>query len=77
VRDALAATRAIYGDAPPLGMITFVNRDKVRPKRDPGRCFIRAGFKPCGETKGGLVALQILLADMPPAEYPTTQLEAA
>jgi hypothetical protein len=45
-----------------------VNRDKTRRKRDPGRCFRRAGFEPCGETKGGLVALQLLPDAMPDAE---------
>lgn len=35
------------------------------PKRDAGRCYLRAGFKNCGMTKGGLVALQLLPADMP------------
>lgn len=67
VIEAVAATRAFFGDAPELGMITFVNADKVRAKRDPGRCFRRAGFRPVGETKGGLVALQLLPADMPAA----------
>ena len=26
-------------------MITFVDADKVRRKRDPGRCYIKAGFR--------------------------------
>jgi hypothetical protein len=69
IRDALAATRAFYGDAPPLGMVTFVDTAKTRRKRDPGRCYLRAGFKPCGHTKGGLVALQCLPADMPEARH--------
>ena len=46
-------------------MITFVDTTKTRKKRDPGRCFLRAGFKACGMTKGGLVALQLLPEDMP------------
>lgn len=70
IRDAVAATRAFYGEPPPLGMITFVDAGKVRRKRDPGRCFIRAGFRPCGETKGGLLAFQLLTADMPSASPP-------
>lgn len=67
--QALAATCATW-DAPPLGMITFVDPGKVRRKRDLGRCYRRAGFLPVGETKGGLLALQILPADMPPAAAP-------
>jgi hypothetical protein len=67
VRDAVAATRAFYGEPPALGMVTFVDAGKVRRKRDPGRCFVRAGFKPCGETKGGLLAFQMLPDEMPAA----------
>src|SRR5262252_1649521 len=37
IREAVAITRGEWGDAPPLGMITFVDADKVRHKRDPGR----------------------------------------
>jgi hypothetical protein len=48
-----------------LGMVTFVDTGKVRRKRDPGRCYRRAGWQVCGETKGGLVALQILPDAMP------------
>jgi len=68
IRQAVAATRHCYGAPPPLGMITFVNRDKVTPKRDPGHCFIIAGFRPVEDTKGGLTALQMLPANMPPAQ---------
>lgn len=68
IREAVAATLAEYGPPPSLGMITFVNAEKVRRKRDPGRCYLRAGFRRVGETKGGLVALQLLPQDMPPAE---------
>lgn len=67
IREAVAVTRSIW-DAPPLGMVTFVDPTKVRRKRDFGRCYRRAGFKPCGETKGGLVALQLLPEDMPQPE---------
>lgn len=68
IRQAVAATRAIWGDAPTgLGMITFVDADKTRKKRDPGRCYRKAGFKPCGKTKGGLFALQMLPEEMPEA----------
>ena len=70
VRDAVSATRAFYGEPPELGMVTFVDAGKVRRKRDPGRCFIKAGFKPCGETKGGLLAFQILPHEMPEAVPP-------
>ena len=67
--EAVAATLSEW-TAPPLGMVTFVDAKKVKRKRDPGRCFIRAGFRNVGFTKGGLVALQLLPADMPEAAAP-------
>ena len=68
--EAVAATRATFGDPPDLGMITFVAADKVRHKRDPGRCYLRAGFVAAGRTAGGLVALRLLPAAMPAACAP-------
>lgn len=56
---AVAATRANWPDIPELGMITFVNARLVKPKLDPGYCYIRAGWRNVGHTKGGLVALQL------------------
>lgn len=44
IREAVAVTRSMW-PTPELGMITFVDRSKVRRKRDPGRCFRRAGFR--------------------------------
>lgn len=37
---------------------TYVNPEKIRRKRDPGRCFRRAGWRPCGETVSGLLVLE-------------------
>lgn len=68
--QAVAATRWKWPTAPELGMITFVDAGKVKHKRDPGRCFLRAGFVNVGATKGGLVALQLLPGAMPPPEAP-------
>lgn len=48
VELALAATRAELGEPPEAGMITFIDEDKTRKKRDPGRCFRRAGFHVSG-----------------------------
>jgi hypothetical protein len=45
IREALAATRSAWGAPPTGGTLTFVDASKVRPKRDPGRCFLRAGFE--------------------------------
>jgi hypothetical protein len=70
IRQAVAATLWTYGDAPTLGMVTFVDTTKVRKKRDWGRCYRKAGFVPCGYTQGGLVALQMLPEAMPAAAMP-------
>lgn len=75
IREAVAATRAIWPDVPPLGMVTFVDADKTRRKRDPGRCYRKAGFKHVGFTKGGLWAFQLLPAEMPEAAAAGDQLE--
>jgi len=69
--EAVACTRWRWPDVPALGMVTFVNARKVRPKRDPGRCFRRAGFEHVGFTKDvGLYVLQLLPDAMPDAEPP-------
>lgn len=70
IRQAVAATRWKWPSIPPLGMVTFVDPLKVRNKRDPGRCFLKAGFKRVGETKGGLVALQLFPEDVPAPQSP-------
>lgn len=69
IRDAVAATCATW-PTPALGMVTFVDASKVRHKRDPGRCFLRAGFRRVGTTAGGLVALVMDPADMPAPAAP-------
>ena len=70
IRAAVAATVWQWPTPPELGFITFVDPGKTRRKRDPGRCYLRAGWSVCGETKGGLVALQLPPADMPPPIAP-------
>jgi hypothetical protein len=66
ITAAVAATRGVW-EPPPIGMVTFVDASKTRHKRDPGRCYRRAGFRVVGQTKGGLVALGLGPADFPPA----------
>jgi hypothetical protein len=70
IRQAVAATRWRWPSVPTLGMVTFVDASKVRRKRDPGRCYLRAGFQRVGETQGGLLAFQLLPGDMPDPEPP-------
>jgi hypothetical protein len=70
ILDAVAATRSIWPDVPEQGLVTFVDADKTRRKRDPGRCYRRAGFRHVGFTKAGLWVFQLLAADMPDAVEP-------
>lgn len=53
-------------------MITFVDPAAVRRKRDPGRCFRRAGFVPVGYTlKRYRLALQLLPGLFPEPQAPS------
>ena len=71
VREAVAATLARWGKAPDLGMVTFVDPERTHRKRDPGRCFRKAGFREVGRTKEqNLVVLQMLPGEMPRPELP-------
>lgn len=65
---ACAATRAHWPDLPPLGIISFVDPAKTRRKRDPGRCYRRAGWTHVGHTAAGLLAFQLRPEDFPQAE---------
>jgi hypothetical protein len=69
IRHAVAHTRAEWPDVPDLGMISFIDAGKTRRKRDPGRCYRRAGWSHVGSTASGLYALQQLPAVMPDAEF--------
>lgn len=72
IRQAVAATRAHYGEPPTLGMVTFIDRTKVQPTMVRGKpvwgwSYRKAGFVDAGETKGGLLALQLWPDAMPSA----------
>lgn len=68
--QAVAATRWTWGEPPAAGMLTFIDATKIRQKRDPGRCFRKAGFQEAGHTHKGLLILQLLSAAMPQPEPP-------
>jgi hypothetical protein len=68
IREAVSHTVAHYPTIPDLGMVTFVDAAKVKPKQHPGYCYMKAGFQHVGFTKGGLWAYQLLPVDMPPPE---------
>lgn len=74
ITQAVAATRAYFGDPPPLGMVTFIDRRKVRPtmirgEKTWGYTWLKCGFEHVGETKGGLMALQLRPENMPVPRY--------
>lgn len=69
IREALAIMQNEYA-VPELGCVTFVDPRKVRGvltrgERVKGFCFMKAGFRAVGETKGGLIAWQLLPSAMP------------
>lgn len=79
IRQAVSATRWKWEETPELGMITFLDRTKVRPTMVRGKpvwgwTWKKAGFREAGETKGGLLALQLSPQDMPaplpPYDFP-------
>ena len=75
IRQAVAATRWRYGAPPALGMVTFLDRDRVRPVMARGvptwgRTWRLAGFRDAGETAGGLLALRLAPEAMPAPESP-------
>lgn len=55
---AILASIDKWPDIPDKGMVTFVDASRTRNKRDPGRCYRKAGFKHVGYTKKGLYVLQ-------------------
>jgi hypothetical protein len=62
------------------GMVTFVQRKKVRPKKDPGFCFLKAGFVRAGETKDeGHLAFTLHPSKMPgvPPYVPSSDAQPA
>ena len=78
ITSAVACTLAVWGGPPPqvpspagpVGMVTFIDRSKVRPTRVRGEdvwgwTWLKAGWEVIGETKGGLLALGLPLAKFP------------
>jgi hypothetical protein len=69
IRDAIAIAQTKWA-VPAEGCVTFVDPKKVRGVHRRGElvkgfCFLMAGFTAVGETKGGLIAWQMLPSDMP------------
>jgi hypothetical protein len=78
--EAVAATRAVFAQCddpgpPRLGLVTFINKSKVKPTMTRGRpvwgwTWLKAGFRPDGETKAGLLAFRLAPEDMPQPDPP-------
>ena len=66
IRAAVLATREAWGPAPPHGFVTFINDRKIRPKADPGYCFLRAGWTrlPVRTKRYKLLVLQFTAAQI-------------
>lgn len=69
IRQAIAATRSIW-QPPELGCVSFVDPRHVTPTMVRGKpvygfCYLKAGFRHVGYTKGGLWAWQMLPHEMP------------
>lgn len=71
---AISKSWAAYS-VPDKGMITFIDPRKVRPTIRHGiptwgYSYLKAGFRYVGQTKGGLLAFQLLPSDMPIPQPP-------
>lgn len=70
IREAVAATRAVWPDVPPLGLVSFIDPNAVKQRKIRGRLaigesYFEAGFMHVGYTKAGLWVMQLLPEHMP------------
>ncbi len=56
-------------------LFTFVDPKRTRRKRDPGRCFLRAGWRYCGWTKAGLRILEKINPDLARCDREITEIQ--
>lgn len=77
IREAVAISLALATvPVSPFGFVSFIDAAKTRHKRDPGRCYVRAGWTRLKQTtRAGLVVVQLLPAEFPapltPLSLPT------
>ncbi len=64
IREAVAITRWKFGEPAAHGFVTFIDRGKTRSKRDPGYCYLMAGWHPWGRTQGGLYAVGLSMDEL-------------
>lgn len=55
-----AATNEAWLRWPNERLYTYVDSRSIKPKRDPGYCFVSAGWTGCGSTKRGFLIFEIL-----------------
>lgn len=75
IREAVAATRWYWPEVPELGMVSFIDPKKVKPRMVRGRMtwaqvYFEAGFVHVGYTKAGLWAMQLKQDRMPSPKPP-------
>ena len=71
INEAVAVTLSVWREPPELGIVSFVDSTKIRTKRDPGRCYRKAGWEHVGFTQTKcLYTFQLLPHEMPPPKWP-------
>ena len=58
IREAVERSMVYWSEFPTMGIVSFVDAAKVRPKRHPGYCYLMAGWTHVGYTKSGLYTYQ-------------------
>lgn len=53
IREAVELSVAIWGPLPRDGFITFIKPSAIKPKKDPGYCYLRAGWSIDGASSDG------------------------
>lgn len=63
IKDAMEWAFSRWGNE---RLYTYIDSLKIRHKRDAGRCFLRAGWRKCGESKKNkLIILEFISGVMP------------
>lgn len=68
ITEAVAATRAKFGDPPSGGFLTFIDEDEVASP-NPGYCFLMAGWERVGRTKDR----NLIVMWLDPLRFPEAQ----
>lgn len=60
IREAMQIAVEVWGPPPPDGFVTYVDPKKIA-SRNPGYCFLKAGWKRIGKSRTGKILLQAKL----------------